>query len=195
MRKSDCDICCGEGTVRMRIHHRTSAFEPDAVPQMIQDSHRSYACPECGGAVPAERAHVLEQHTIVEGRIKDKRYHESRRELIARAMADKLLKEGFITFSQTARGDCPPLFRDPGSFILRGRLGVVSQNFVKKLDERVAEHQTEIAEQTIDAAVENIRIWGSALDWQTINKEEACRQVRQALPDVLGQRARWRPAI
>lgn len=58
MTRYDCEICRGNGLVRLPIHRRVTAFSADAIPQMVANS-RDYPCPECGDAVTIGQVQAL----------------------------------------------------------------------------------------------------------------------------------------
>lgn len=178
----ECGICRGRRTIRLPFY-RPVVLEDVAgfsLPADVDALSREYPCPECcsGSYVPFTRLGAIKEK--VEGNAvysSDPRFMESMRRGVVVAMADRMLRDGFVTFEQSA-----PDYR--GYFTLRGTAGVVHPRHVAKFEERVAERQFEVAAALIEQTESDINIWGSHYRVDEVKKSQAIAWLREAFNKV-----------
>lgn len=185
MAKYDCEICCGRGTVRLPIYRRATAFVADLAPT-IEESSREYPCPECSEAVPFARVGVVDAIKAMDTRIDDPKYIEHVKRTAAHSLIDQLINGGYLKV-ESGPANTAEMRQE-----FRITLGVVSQKQVATLEERVAERQIEIAQETAAEAEHQINNWGSYYGHADILKRDATRMVREAIKTVLTKRAAWK---
>ncbi len=174
--KRDCEICRGAGLIRLPLYRHAAVNYGQDGPVSIEESSRTYPCPECANTIPQERLAVLQSHTLVDSRINDPRFAQHVKSGAAHMLVDELLKNGFITF---ARG---PDDNGQMAYPMVATIGVVSPKHVANLEDRIAERQAIIATELADEAVKQISNWGSFYsgpDYGIITKSRAIELVRQ----------------
>lgn len=189
--KADCEICRGSGVVRLPIYPRVrvGAFSAERVAK-IEETSRSFACPECANSVPQERVAVIKCHSLVDSRIDDPGYIEAAKREAAFQLSAEILKAGFIEFER-GPDDTRHL-----AFPVRATVGIVSRTDVATLEQRVSEHQERLAQEVIAEAAKQIRVWRSAYggDELTIQKGQAVDSLNAALTRILAARSSMRAA-
>jgi hypothetical protein len=185
MAKYDCDICQGHGTIRLPLYRRVMAFtaEPDVT---MQESSRSYPCPECSDKVPFAQVGVVTSTVTIETRISDPKYLEHVKHSAAMGLMDEIIRAGYVQI-EVGPDDTREFRRE-----YRVTLGVVSPKQVATLEERVAGRQTEVAHAVVKEAEHQINNWGSFYGHADILKRDATRMVREAIQAVLAKRAAWK---
>lgn len=182
MPRYDCEICGGSGMVRLPIYRRASVFSVDIGPQ-IEESCRSFACPECADAIPIERLAVIEFHSLVDSHIDDPAFVDHAKRHAAHRLVDVMLRKSVISLKrgkEDASRFCYPMV---------ATVGVVSPTDVAKLEELIAARQGEVAREVAEEAKRQIDNWGSHYGRADILKRDARRMVDDALKIVLRNRA------
>lgn len=151
----ECEICCGRKTIRLPVY-RMVAVESTADDVSLDEASREFPCPKCSpNLVPTERLTTIrEKIESAAPYASDPRYMEAMRYGMARLMAERMLRGGYITFEQSDPDEL-------GRFSLRGRAGVVHPRHVAKFEERVAERQFEVAAALVEENKREIGNWGS----------------------------------
>lgn len=184
--KHNCDICGGAEKVRLPIRFRAMAFTADLAPTMTESS-REYPCPACADTTRLERVQAAREETLVASYIKDPGFVDHVRRGLAHQLASHLLERDYIKFERGPEDEQNMRFR------MRATVGVVRPGQLDNLDERISERQTEVAQEVIAEAERHINNWGSYYGQQSISKDQATREVREALGTVLKNRAAsWR---
>jgi hypothetical protein len=189
MMKADCEICRGSGVIRLPIYRREKVVDFSATP-VAEESSRSYACPECSDSIPQERLAVVQYHSLVDSRINDPEFVRHAKDSAAHNIVASLLKGGFIRFERGPNDD-----REL-QYPMRATVGVVSLTQVATLEQRIADHQEELARDVIDEAARQIRNWRSnrTEDEGTLEKEYAVQFVNEAFRTVLAKRSSMKVA-
>lgn len=187
MAKYDCDICQGRGTIRLPIYRRLSvmAFAADAMSD-VEESSRSYPCPECSDAVPFAQVGVVSSIMAVETRIDDPKYLEHVKRSAAMGLMAEIIKAGYVKV-ESGPDDTREFRRE-----YRVTLGIVSPKQVATLEERVAERQIDVAQEVAAEAEHQINNWGSYYGHADILKRDATRMVRDAIKAILAKRSAWK---
>jgi hypothetical protein len=185
-KDGDCVICQGCRTVRLPVCHPLSAradlaAELDQAPEP-RESSRSYPCPECS---PAADVVEVAQARAEYPQVEFARASDHLRSSIAHSLADHLLRHGLIEFC-----DFPSVSGDSTMREMRGKVGVVSIKHRRSIEERIAEHQEDVARDVVLTACADIRNWGSAYGIPMIGKDMACRSVHGALRVALAKAAK-----
>jgi hypothetical protein len=180
----ECPVCQGRKRIKLPLYQPVSASFSDDADWTAREASREYACPECSG-VPESRVNILGCVASIfcpdpvnfPDQIKAMRHH------MAREMAEKLVKDGFIRIEVGPVGDD---FRSE----VTATLGAVSERAVASMEQRIAEHQDVVAREVANAAAAGIRVWGSYYtdDDGSIPKSQAVDAVREALKAVLEKR-------
>jgi hypothetical protein len=136
---SECVICQGARTIRLPVHRMVSyAFDASAALSLdsIEESYRTYECPECSGKQAAEEkvSIVYAEQTVREGYENDPRLVEGVAQNLARATADKLLRDGLIEIKSEKRGE---------DTLFYSKLGAVSPKGVKRIEARALDKMKE----------------------------------------------------
>jgi len=186
--RHDCEICRGAGKVRLPISLRLmAAASLEMAPSEPVESSREYPCPECSDVVRLERVQAAREETLVASYIKEPRFIEHVQHVLAHQLAGFLLKHGYIKFE---RG---PEDTQQMRFAMRATVGVVRPGQLDNLEERIAERQTEVAQEVVGEAQRQIDNWGSYYGHADILKRDAMRFVGEALQTVLKLRAKaWK---
>jgi hypothetical protein len=183
-KDGDCVICQGHRTVRLPVYHPASMVPVNvAIPDSVaREFPRSYPCPECSPA--ADVVKTVQGRRAVRAEIFDEALDFVRSE-IARSISSTLIDRGFIEFSDRVID-----FQDgfPRKEVI-GTLAVVSIEHRKALDERIAEHQAEVARKVAEDASIGIRRWGSYYGQNVISKADALREIGSALAKVVKRKA------
>lgn len=187
--RHDCDVCRGSQKIRLPVWPSLSAtairHEDSAI---VTVSHREYPCPECADVTRLERVQAAREETFAASYIKAEGFIEHVKDGLAHQLAGYLLRNGFIRFE---RG---PEDEQEMRFAMRATVGVVRPNQLDNLEERIAERQTEVAQEVVAEAERQINNWGSYYGHRDISKDQAAREVREAFGAVLKKRAEWKAA-
>lgn len=178
--RHDCEICQGSGKIRLPIYRRAVAVAFDGAP-MLEESSRSYACPECGGdGVPHDRiAIVTRHHDVVAHDEGGEDYIRHMTMAAAHRLIDQLLRGGFIRFE---KGPHDPLLM---TYPVRATVGVVSLGHVASMERRIAHHQEAVAREVVAEAAKQINSWGAYYGDTTVHKAQAVDSLHSALAAVL----------
>jgi len=181
----DCDICMGRGTVRLPVYERLSVTELDgSVPGGMEERSREFPCPQCAEVVSFQRMAVVTAMADIDTRgqrIHGDAYVKSVQRGAAVKLADYMLTQGLISFELR-----PDASRDTIK-LMQATVGVVAPRDVATLERRVALRQMEVAEQVVDATIEEIRNWGSYYHGReagSVGKSQAIEWLRTALKKV-----------
>ncbi|HWK44889.1 MAG TPA: hypothetical protein VNT30_09220 [Stellaceae bacterium] len=176
-----CPICQGSRTVRLFVYHPVTT-KPLARQARLEDSSRTYPCPECTRKAVSEEHVTILQHTAVFGAtylVREGLEIYAMRTAAA-ALSRRLLDDQFIKFSYF-----PNVL--PGSTEVVATLAAVAPSHVASMEQRIAERQGDVARRVVEQAVREIEIWGSAFGGTggSIHKEMAVEAVKMALIRVL----------
>ena len=138
---------------------------------------------ECSDQVSQDRLALVEYHTSIASHISDPDFINYAKKNAAHMIAYKLLEDGFIKFYKG------PNNLNDLTFELRATIGVVAPKQVVTIEERVTQHQEELAKEVVEEAIRQIDLWGSAFVGETIRKSDAINFIKLAIPTVLGKRA------
>lgn len=180
-----CEVCRGSRQIRLPLYKpvavRFAEFQPTA---SIDDSGKTYSCPECGDVVPQARLYIAQEFSTLDSRIDDAGYARAAQKQAAHAMIAHLIDNGYIAF-EWERADERMFTRR-----CKATLGVVSTNVVAHLEERMSERQEEVAQDLATEAMRQIRVWGSHYsgDEGNISKAQAVASVRSALDAIIRKR-------
>jgi len=183
MTNRNCEICRGAGKIRLPVHKPMNFTDPISSKVSIDDISREYPCPECSDQVLQNQVSLVEYHSSVVSYIKGSDFVDYAKKNAAHILAYKLLEDGFITF---VRG---PDNLDDFTFELRATIGVVLPKHVAAIEEKVTQHQEELAEEVVEEAIHQIDLWRSAFADETIRKSDAINFVKSSIPIVLRKRA------
>jgi hypothetical protein len=186
MPKHDCDICRGAGKVRLPVWSRAFAFTADALPTATEAA-REYPCPECADVVRLERVQAAREEGFAATYIKDLGYIQHAQESLAHQLVSFLLRHQYIKFERGPDDDREMWFG------MRATIGVVRPNQLDNLEERIAERQTEVAQEVSAEAIHQVNNWGSHYGHADILKRDATRLIGEATQSVLKKRAEWKP--
>lgn len=184
---SNCPICQGSGRINLPVYRSVpmviSQVEIDA---KLQDSFRTYDCPECVGKAAAE-----EQVEILYSRVEIEKDApaEYARGVIVRKLSDYLVKNGLVEFSEK---DVTVNFRDMKS--VYARVAVVSRARTQSVEQRRFNQGLKIADEIISIATAKISNWGSYYDRQTVSKAEVHRFVNEAIKEFRERGQSWEPS-
>lgn len=179
----DCDICGSYGKIRLPVRERLSAVINDT---SAMGKIREYPCPECGNNIPSENIKIVQAEDFISENAGDQEFIQYCKEAIAHKIGRFLFDEGMITYTKDTK-DIEYSWRK--SYILRGKLGVLSPRFVAKFEERVKEHQELIAKYVVEEATKSIRNWDSMTKNPIIQKEMAIRFLYEALDKITSKRS------
>lgn len=185
MAKYDCEICRGEGQIRLPIYRRvTAAAVFDGSAAAIEESHKVYPCPECALTAPTERIAIVDVHSRITRRelFADEKFVEAAYRDIAFQIADRLLRNNFFRFV-TRPADRTANY----AATITGTLGAVAPTIVATIEQRQREHQEKIAAEVTNEATAQIANWGSSYGARGIDKGTAYQLIAEALKTVLAK--------
>lgn len=182
-----CPVCRGSQRLRLPLFREFSITDmAEAMPSDTVESSREYACPECkGGAASFVRLQaVTEMQNVVTDAMPA--INEAVRYGLARAIAERLLRDGLIAFEigkpDTYRMSTP----------IRGTLHAVAPQNVATMQERIEERQMQVAALVVEEAQRQVRNWGSDFHWSSLTKDDASRLIRESLGVVKKKLAEWK---
>lgn len=184
--KHDCDICRGNGTIRLPVYRslRFSALPPDN--GIIVDApYRDFPCPECVGTTTDDRVRIFDAVTRIDERYADiGQVRLSAKRDLAFSIAEKMIDTGLLSFTERP-------VRHELMIEIRAVVGVVSKRFVASMVERIKGRQFEIATRVVQAARVSICNWASRYtgDEGRIGKAQAADYVAAALREVEAEEA------
>ncbi len=176
----DCEICRGEGKIRLPIYRRSVAFVLGETPT-LEHSHRTYPCPECGESIHQDHIAVVSRHLTVAAHDGGPDYDRHMREAAAHRLVSELLRGGFIRFERGKTDD-----REM-TYPVRATLGVVAIHHVATLERRITQHQAAVAREVAAEAAHLINRWGSYYGDTTLHKAQAIDSLGAALTAVLAR--------
>jgi predicted amidophosphoribosyltransferase len=186
-----CPVCRGSGRIRLPLYRDVvPSFEyRHDIPALIEESSREYPCPECkADSAPFERVQTIaESYDVVTDAMP--KINEAVRYSLARKLAEWLLEHGMITFEI---GEPSYVYYRRGMTPIRGTLSVVAPKHVMTMQERIEKRQFEVAESLVQEAEGGINNFGSYYGHVSLSKDQACRQVREALGAVKAKLAIWK---
>lgn len=191
MTKANCEICRGNGRVRLPIFRSVMAFSASEMPDASEEAYREYPCPECSDAVPIGRINALRDETFASSNYADDpKFTDHVKRALAHQLADYLMRYDYIGFERS------PIDTIQMRFTMRATVGVVSKKVVATIEERTAQHQEALAREVMAEAGRQISNWESHYtgDEGRISKAQAIDSVRDSLRIVLEERAKWRAA-
>lgn len=181
-----CLVCRGSQIVRLPLFHDVSFadFNVSSVSDSVESS-RNYPCPECkGDAAPFVRIQaVTEMRDVISEAMPT--INDAVRGGIARAIADRLLRDGLIAFEIGV-----PSYQ---STPVRGTLHAVAPRNVATMQSRVEERQMHVAGLVVEEAQRQVQNWGSDFNWTSLTKDDAGRLIRESLSLVQKRFAEWKP--
>jgi hypothetical protein len=194
MTNPDCDVCRGDGQIRVPLYTRMKAVQlrdrhPDPIP-----SHEMFPCPKCSDMVPVQLLHA--QREMVHFQIPEDLKHvaiEGGKHDLAHMLAKGLLDRGFLKFQETRNSQ--DVYYE---FSMRATVAVVRPDRLADLEKEIAKRQEEVAREAIDEACQQIDNWGSYYGQNyygqdVLSKKMAKRMIKEALAVVLRHRARkWK---
>lgn len=179
--RSDCDICGGAGKIRLPVRSApsASAYRQHSIAiKSPLESSREYACPECSEIADDNRVMIMGAQEEYAAELADHpEIADQIRRGMARPLADMLIEKGFVRFCDGPQSD----YRMRKS--LRAYVGVVAVGAAKRIEDRIAERQWEMAEKVLQDAADAVRHWGSSYSGRSgpINKDDAVRQMFEVL--------------
>lgn len=170
-----CQVCRGEQKIRLPLYRPVVAsFEATAV--KIDETYRTYPCPECSPKVATDKIRVLEHHFQADTRFEGQ---EGYREHLVRsgvvAIANQIERGGFMRI-QSAPADRAEMRRG-----YRITVGVASIADVSNLDADRFAHEDAYADLVVKIAAAEIQNWGSYYGHSEILKRDATRLLGDAL--------------
>lgn len=183
-----CMVCQGRQWIRLPLYRSVSAvqpFDPDRTP-VIEENSRQYDCPECVKKVRCERVGALKVKNLMEPHMTPAHeawWREHATKFMTAMIADRLLESGFVKFE--------PIPAD--KFHAEGIMATVRAVMPKDMnpfDNRVTDEAIEIAEEVGEEAIRLIDNWNSYYCAAEILKQDARREVRDAVRTVKGKRGR-----
>jgi len=187
MSNSRCEICRGQGQIRLPIYRSVSVYTPsdELVAPTAQEAYKIYPCPECAETIPVERLGIIDYHSEVgpqDPRLAcDQEYMRYACDNAAHHLFDEIIKGGFIQYERGPTDDRRM------SFPLRATMGVASLKTVATFKERVRQHQEMIAREVMVEAADQISNWGSYYGHADILKSQARDCIQAALTTVLAR--------
>jgi hypothetical protein len=178
--KTDCEICGGSGKIRLPVRQK---MQPQIDVSQASSPIREYSCPECSYKIPQERILIAQCEEILpdETLIKDSDYLDHSKRHMIHKIGDFLFRENHIKFTKILE----PSMYGRSQYRLRAIVGIISQRFIAKFEDRVKEHQWVIARQVADDAIVRIRNWMSYYNYPDITKDEAIKSILDALREVV----------
>jgi hypothetical protein len=183
MTRHDCDICRGNGIVRLPIYRRVMAFSANEMADPTPN-HRDYPCPECGDSVTMGQVQALRQEAFATTMYANEPgFIQHVREGLAHQIVSQLLKDGYTTVK---RG--PDDSREM-RFQMVATVGVVHPSRLDTLEQRIAENQDQVAREVANEAAHQIDNWGSHYGHADILKRDARQMIIDALQIVMKRRS------
>lgn len=177
----ECVICGGSKEIRLPVRRPVSAvYEDDLSPRLIDDSVRTYPCPECT-EVQDHKLHIACAAAWVYDCDLD-RYTEAleiTQRTAAHNLAEYMLRHGLIQFREQ-----PDPTGAPGKTETIAKLAVVDPSRITPLEQRVKEATGPAISEVVGVAIAKIDVWGRDLGRKSLLKEEAARFVLEAAREV-----------
>lgn len=177
-----CLVCRGEKKILVPLYRPVSvSFEDTA--EKIEESYRSYPCPECAPLAAVDKVRVLNCHFQADTRYEgDQGYREHIIGHGVNLLAHEIEKAGLVRIQHT-----PANSRE----LKRGyrlSVGVVSPNIVADLDAQRQSAEDAFAELVVQIAAYQIDNWGSHYGHSDILKRDAKQMVADAFRMAKDQR-------
>lgn len=189
-----CEICCGARTIRLPVYGSVSDRVPthkealDAVP--LQNTIRTFPCPNCADSVHEDRINVLTAVAWVRldrAFEDDIQYLESLRHDLADQLARQLLREELIGFSTSPAPVEREFYRAKE---MVATIGVVAPTAVANIQARILAGAIDIVFSVVAEARRKIMVWGSAYGHTNVGKEQACDSVNEAAREIIDQKTK-----
>lgn len=183
--KLRCDICRGQGTVRLPVYHRMTALAMSGdIPTVQTEAYRAYPCPECADAVSIGQVQALSEITTADAQYADDpKFIEHINESMAHALVEKLIKDGYIRFERGLVDE------KDWRFGASATLAVAHPSRLDTLELRISERQTEVARDVVNESIRQIDNWGSHYGHSEILKRDARRLIAESIQEVLKKRS------
>lgn len=184
MAKYDCEICRGSGQIIVPIYPKISMHSANFADSKmsIQPSSKSYPCPECAPTAPMDRIAIVDFHGMIDtGYEKEPGFMDHARDSVAHRALAAVMKRGFIQF----RTEPPDKFNLTTKLI--GTMAMVAPAHVATMQQRIREHQGQIAAEVVKEAFAQIDNWGSYFGHSDISKKDANQMIADALIIVLAR--------
>lgn len=154
-REMDCLICEGSKYVRLPVRHRASARFVAEEMMTMQESYRTYPCPECNAKTAAEEkvAILYAELTRRSFNADDPNLRDAVAKSLANDLARRFLMDGYIDIRKEPRG--------PDEVSFTARLGVVSPKTCTRIERRAIDKMKEFLSGVANIAAESIAVWGS----------------------------------
>lgn len=181
-----CDICRDSGVVRLPTYRPVAPETSPDIPN-IDESSRTYPCPQCAPNISSDRLKIITASGIVRYPDEGEQAKDYAREAIANIIAHHLLREDMIRFETKNTSASFPF--GPGYSII-GTVGVVAPATVATFEQRVAESGKRLAAEVAQEAIAQIDNWESASRYHDhrIYKSDASRFIMEALRTVTNKK-------
>lgn len=188
MSKYDCEICHGNGRIRLPRYVRLKAVGgPSPMDAEIESSVAEFACPECeANSAPFDRVDVVSQIVSAASDIRDARFDEHVKERLSYDLARELLRRGLITFQQGREN-----LKDM-TVPWKATIGAVAPKHVATMEDRISARQLEVAAEVVAQTGEEIANWGSyyhGREGGSVGKWQALDWLAEAFKKVKAARA------
>ena len=185
-----CEICRGAGYVRLPRYKQVSIRYEDASisSEPVEKRWLEIGCPECKRGEETDNAHVsiLGAECYFDTRYDDaEKIRDHMKQNIADTMAHELLRSGFISFSEEKARN-----RYPEVMVMRGKLGVVSTDAVKTIEQRATDMIRDFLGDVASSAAAAIYHWGSFYGQKGITKDMAVQLMQEAFGKHLNKVAK-----
>ncbi len=182
-----CPVCRGSKKIRVPLMHQLKVMESQAAEPVLEDAWRDYDCPECVLRIKAERFKAGKYISFMDrdqtSPAAKEWWHKNAREHMARMIAEGLIKDGFIEFT-----DLPETPHYAGG--VQASFYAALPKHWEPLEQRIAERQMEVADEVATEAKRLIDNWGSYYDWRSIHKSDARREINDAVRAIRARRAK-----
>lgn len=136
MNRHDCDICAGEGVVRLRTRPRLSVgtIGPASMDDTVQVSSKTFGCPQCSDQVPLTSLHVVSKDMVVRLPVELRAPAiEAAKHDIASAIGGAMLERGMIEFKE----------RTSFERVMIGTIAIASPDRLPAIEQMVADRAIE----------------------------------------------------
>lgn len=182
-----CEICGGTETIRLPIRRPSTSAEIDRTEIVsIDDSVRTYPCPECTTEVPIQRVKFTRFSTRIDERLlqahPEARFYAQKD--AAFNLVDVILRRNLIAFIDG------PKSSDGRTREIVAVVGVVPKNVVEENERELAADRLKIAREVVVRATREIENWGSLYGHTGIAKDVVYSFLDAALrhaPELAGR--------
>ena len=182
-----CPVCSDRRRIRLPLMRVVSVVQPssDMMPT-IEETSREYDCPECVKKIKTERFEAVKLMSWMDGAMPEEQkvwWRENAVKLMGRMIAEKLLEDGMIEFKKIE----PDVYHDEG---IQGTIYVALPQHWEPIEERIAERQMVVADEVAAESKRLIDNWGSYFGHAEILKQDARREIDEAVRHVKNARAK-----